>query len=86
MPGFAKLQKEVIGVGLCADCGACVGVCPSKCIVMNLDTEEPEQIKECPARCMLCSEICPGTDIPMLDLDRVTFGRERVLGGEEELL
>ncbi len=86
MAGFTRLQKEVIGVGLCADCGACAGVCPSKCVVMNLDTEEPELTKECPPRCTLCYQICPGKDIPMLELDRATFGRARELGRDEELL
>ncbi len=86
MSGFARLRSDVIGVGLCAECGACAGVCPSRNLSMNIDTEEPELRGQCPPRCTTCYEVCPGKDIPMLELDRVTFGRARELGGDEELL
>ncbi len=86
MSGFASLQKEVIGVGLCAYCGACAGVCPSQNLSMDMDAEEPILHGECPVRCTVCFETCPGKDIPMLDLDRVTFGRPRDMGGFEELI
>lgn len=77
MAGFEMLKRDVIGVGLCHDCGTCVGVCPSKAIVMNYDQEEPAAVKECLPRCNLCYEVCPGKDIPIPDLERMLFGRER---------
>ncbi len=86
MSGFVALKKNVIGIGLCADCGACAAVCPGQHVSMNIDTEEPELHGECPPKCTLCEQTCPGKDIPMLDLDRVTFGRPRKLGGHEEVL
>jgi coenzyme F420 hydrogenase subunit beta len=51
---------------------------------MNYETELPELIGECPPDCDLCYESCPGRDIPMPDLDRMTFGRQR--NTDEELL
>ncbi len=84
MTGFARLEKEVIRVGLCTDCGNCAGICPSKCLAMNYEIELPEQIGKCPANCDLCYESCPGKDIPMPDLDRMVFGRGR--NADEELL
>ena len=82
MAGFDRLKKEVIGVGLCTDCGTCVGVCPSRAIVINYDEEEPEAVAECPPRCNLCYQVCPGRDIPIPEMERMVFGRERT--AEEE--
>src|SRR4030042_4210082 len=86
MKGYAHLQREVIESGLCTDCGTCEGVCPSLCLVMNYEIEQPEAIKECPPRCNLCYEVCPGKDVPMQELERMIFGRERKLGIDEEYL
>ena len=86
MKGYARLQREVIESGLCTDCGTCAGVCPSQCLVMNYEREQPEAIKECPPRCNLCYEVCPGKDIPMHELEQMTFGRERKQGTDEEYL
>lgn len=77
MSGFERLEKEVIGVGLCTDCGNCAGVCPQKLVSMNYESELPELLGKCPDDCELCYESCPGKDIPTPDLDRVTFGRVR---------
>jgi coenzyme F420 hydrogenase subunit beta len=77
MSGFARLEKEVIKVGLCTNCGTCAAVCPRKAIAMNYETEVPELIKECPPRCNLCYEVCPGEDIPIPEMERMIFGRER---------
>ncbi len=84
MTGFAKLDAEVIRVGLCTDCGHCAGICPDKSLVMNYETERPELRGKCRPDCELCYESCPGKDIPMPDLDRLVFGRQRGVG--EELL
>lgn len=84
MAGFERLQHDVIGVGLCTGCGTCVGVCPSKCLAWNYDSEEPKSIASCPPRCQLCSEVCPGKEADMLRLDCSVFGKER--GPQEETL
>lgn len=84
MAGFARLQEEVIGTGLCMFCGSCVGVCPSKCLTTNYELEEPESVKACPPQCQICYEVCPGKDIPMPEMHRMLFGREP--NAEEEVL
>lgn len=91
MTGYAQLQKEVIGVGLCTFCGTCSAVCPKGLIVMNYDKEEPEQTEQrCSARCQLCFQTCPGKDIPVPQIERMLFGRERtkdeILGVSREVL
>jgi coenzyme F420 hydrogenase subunit beta len=83
--GFVELQKEVIGAGLCTGCGTCVGICPKQCIVFDYEEEEPRLVGECLRHCKLCCESCPGKDIPLPELDRLVFGRERQ-NGEEQLL
>jgi coenzyme F420 hydrogenase subunit beta len=82
--GFSRLEEEIIKVGLCTKCGTCVAVCPMKAIAMNYKTEEPELIKGCSPRCNLCYEVCPGKDIPIPEMERMVFGRERSLGTTEE--
>ena len=82
---YAKLDSEVIRVGLCTDCGNCAAVCPDKCLVMNYETELPQLVHECSPNCELCYESCPGKDIPMPDLDQMVFGRQRVHAHEELL-
>jgi coenzyme F420 hydrogenase subunit beta len=77
MSGFEKLQDEVIRTGLCLDCGTCVGVCPNKTIVMDFEEEEPRLVKQCPTRCDICYPVCPGKDIPIPDMEKMIFGRER---------
>jgi coenzyme F420 hydrogenase subunit beta len=49
---------------------------------MDYEFEEPKLQKECPPRCNLCYEICPGKDIPIPDLERLAFGRQRDTGEE----
>lgn len=84
MARFGQLESEVIKVGLCTDCGNCAGICPTRGVSMNYETELPELVGECDPGCDLCYESCPGKDIPMPDLDRMIFGRERT--ADEELL
>lgn len=74
---YSKLENDVIKVGLCTDCGNCVAVCPDKCLVMNYEEELPQLVHKCATDCELCYESCPGKDIPMPELERVVFGRER---------
>ena len=76
MPGFSALHEEVIGAGLCTDCGTCATVCPSHAITMNYDTEEPELIGKCAPKCHLCYDTCPGKDINLPELNWLVFGRQ----------
>jgi coenzyme F420 hydrogenase subunit beta len=78
MPGFGQLKKEAVSAGRCHDCGTCAGLCPDQCLKMDYYLEEPVPVKKCPSKaCSLCYDVCPGKDIPMLDLERSIFGRER---------
>ena len=77
MPGFDKLQSEVIATGLCTDCGMCAGVCPRGSITMDYDIEEPALTGECHPRCQVCYLSCAGKDIPVPSMERMVFGRER---------
>ncbi|MBI2831755.1 MAG: Coenzyme F420 hydrogenase/dehydrogenase, beta subunit C-terminal domain [Chloroflexi bacterium] len=81
--GFDALRREVIGAGLCTACGACIGVCPAKCIKFDYEMEEPVLSGECQP-CGLCHLVCAGKDIPMPQMERMLFSRERSL--EEESL
>ncbi len=84
MTGFELLQKEVIGLGLCTFCGSCAGLCPTRSVTMNYQSELPELARECPANCQACYPSCPGKEIPVLAMERRTFGRERT--ADEQLL
>lgn len=77
MPGFDRLQSEVIGAGLCTDCGMCAGVCPRGSITMDCDLEEPALTGKCHPRCQVCYLSCAGKDIPVPSMERMVFGRER---------
>jgi coenzyme F420 hydrogenase subunit beta len=55
---FWELDAAVIGAGRCVQCGACVAVCPSNSLGVNLFTNLPELIKMCTG-CSLCWDLCP---------------------------
>lgn len=84
--GFEDLASEVIDRGLCTVCGTCGGVCPRQCIEMktgDYETDEPMPVLagEC-TKCGACYSVCPGKDVPLADMDRFVFGRERDPLGE----
>ncbi|MFC1874178.1 Coenzyme F420 hydrogenase/dehydrogenase, beta subunit C-terminal domain [Chloroflexota bacterium] len=81
--GFNKLQEDVIEAGLCTACGTCVGVCPKNSLEFDFALEEPVLTGECKP-CGICYAICPGKDIPLPELDRMLFSRERRV--DKELL
>ncbi|MFH1087315.1 MAG: Coenzyme F420 hydrogenase/dehydrogenase, beta subunit C-terminal domain [Chloroflexota bacterium] len=64
--------------GLCTMCGLCVAICPTKNIDVVYPANEPELSwgDRC-NDCGLCYQVCPGKDIPLRELDRLVFGRER---------
>ncbi len=79
--GFERLYEEVISKGLCTVCGSCSGICPNQAIEMRIDNYEngepkPVLIGEC-INCSACYDVCSGRDIPLVDLDKYVFGRER---------
>jgi len=77
LSGFEKLFSETIGRGLCAACGACVSACPNKAISMKRAEPDPEMVGHCLPDCDICSSICPGSYIPLTELEKLTFGRVR---------
>lgn len=82
MSGFVSLLKEVIEVGLCTDCGTCAAVCPRRLIRMDYDTEEPRRDGECGEKCRVCYDICPGKDVDLPSLGKMSFGRTFVDGSQ----
>ncbi len=77
-------KEKVIEKGLCIDdglctmCGLCVGVCPTKNINVVFQENEPElSFGDHCNDCGLCYRVCPGKDVPLRDLDRFVFGKER---------
>ncbi len=84
--GFHDLLKEVIDPGLCMVCGTCAGVCPRQVIEMRIeDYETGEPFPALAGKCQPCSacfEACAGKSVPLADLDRFIFGRERNPEGE----
>jgi len=86
--GFHDLLQEVIHPGLCTVCGTCAGVCPRQAIEMRIeDYETGEPSPALTGKCQPCSacfEACAGKSVPLADLDRFIFGRERI--PEEEPL
>jgi len=82
---FSILKETVIDKGLCTGCGTCVGVCPTQLIdLCYIDGEaEPYLAKPPCVNCKLCLEICPGKDIPILEMEKMTFGRARNLDIDE---
>lgn len=77
MGAFTALWSEVIKKGLCTACGTCIGVCPRGSIIFDFELEHPRLMGECEGRCSICYDVCPGKDVPLPDLDRMVFGRER---------
>lgn len=64
--------------GLCTMCGLCVAICPTRNIDVVYPANEPELNwgDRC-NDCGLCYQVCPGKDVPLRELDRFVFGRER---------
>lgn len=76
---FAVLKKTIIDTGLCTTCGTCVGVCHRGCLGIRwIDGDaEPYQTQDNCSGCGLCLEVCPGKEIPLLDLEEAFLGRRR---------
>ena len=69
---FEGLKKEVIEPGLCARCGICAGVCPTKAIAFD-QRSYPTLIGKC-TDCSFCNGACPGADVDFNALSDQLFG------------
>ena len=71
--GSLELETEVITQGLCASCGACVGICP----YIKAIKDRVALIEPCGIAHGQCYDFCPRTGTDIAALDRRIFGAER---------
>lgn len=69
-----SLATDVIAVGKCVGCGACVLVCPFNCL--EYAGEGPRLVKECKI-CGICAQTCPRYERSLSKVESLLFGRER---------
>ncbi len=53
---------ESVDRGLCSFCGACIAVCPTKALGLDVEYSKPKLIGEC-RQCSLCIKVCPQLDL-----------------------
>ena len=85
---FDKLQGETINSGLCSSCGTCVSACPLGYLTIPLGevgSEKKPGSKDCPDNCFICSEACPGRNLPFSEMEQMIFGRRRKEDPDEEM-
>lgn len=76
--GYKDLHETVIAKGLCTVCGTCAGVCPLDSITIEYEAEEPVPKLEGECNlCGICCRVCPGKDVPITQMERLTFGKDR---------
>lgn len=59
---FADLKSDVVDVGSCVLCGACLLACPEN--IIAIEDRKPQLKGKCPEGCNLCYVTCPRTYIP----------------------
>jgi Coenzyme F420-reducing hydrogenase, beta subunit len=59
---FRDLKGDVIDIGACVLCGACLLSCPEK--IIKIEDRKPEIRGECPPTCNACYLACPRTYVP----------------------
>ena len=74
-----SLDVDVIKSGKCLECGACVVVCPFKCL--EYLEGKPTLTKEC-KNCGICPRVCPQYKWSQEELEKFVFGKERDVGDE----
>lgn len=79
---FGNLVSEVVNKGICMYCGACIASCPID-ILFHSEKEEPILRGTC-AACQVCYYSCPRIELPVAEIERRVFGRERT--AEETIL
>jgi len=71
--GPERLKSEVMGKGLCAGCGACVGLCP----YIYAAGEKIAMVHSCGLEEGNCHMVCPRLDLNPAGMDIRTFGKHR---------
>jgi len=73
---FKDLKGDVIDVGACVLCGACLLACPENIIV--IEDRKPQLKGKCPEGCNLCYVACPRTynpkKEPLIESDKKPLG------------
>src|SRR5438876_9369069 len=72
---FGNLIAVVVNKGICMYCGACIASCPID-ILFHSDNEEPIMRGTC-AACQVCYYSCPRIELPVAEIEKRIFGRER---------
>jgi coenzyme F420 hydrogenase subunit beta len=84
---FKLLHYDVIEPGLCARCGVCAGVCPTKAIGFDCRSY-PRLVGKC-TNCGYCNHSCPGAEVDFNALSKELFGRNydphSLLGTQEQM-
>ncbi len=82
--GPAELELEILKAGLCAGCGACLGLCP----YFHVRKEKVVLFEPCGKTEGRCYEICPRAKLDLEDLNQKVFGKPRedfVLGTHQAI-
>jgi coenzyme F420 hydrogenase subunit beta len=73
---FEDLKCDVVDVGSCVLCGACLLACPED--IVKIEDRKPQIKGKCPEGCNLCYMACPRTYIPegepTIDADKKPLG------------
>ncbi|MEN6593025.1 MAG: coenzyme F420 hydrogenase/dehydrogenase beta subunit N-terminal domain-containing protein, partial [Methanobacterium sp.] len=73
---FKDLKGDVVDVGACVLCGACLLACPENIIV--IEDRKPQLKGKCPEGCNLCYVACPRTynpeNEPLIESDKKPLG------------
>lgn len=73
---FKDLKSDVIDVGACVLCGACVLACPEN--IITIEDRKPQLKGKCPEGCNLCYVACPRAYIPeeepLVEADKKPLG------------
>ena len=86
---FEKLFEGVVNSGLCSSCGTCVSACPQHLLNIPLGEVGPEKgpgKEDCPEKCNICYDACPGMNLPYGAMEEMVFGRKRTEDPVEQML
>lgn len=74
---FSDLKGDVIDIGACVLCGACVYSCPEG--IVDIKDRKPQIKGNCPEGCNICYVACPRTYVPdeilNIEADKEPFGK-----------
>lgn len=76
----ANVTEIIVPADMCAGCGVCAGVCPSKSLIMTMHegAYKPVLASRCLSKCTVCLTVCPfySHDLSRDNLSRVAFGSQ----------